>query len=259
MKDHDGQMETRERLLPLVGASNFRDLGGYPTVDGRFTRWGKLFRSDTLHELTKADLELLRRIGLTSIIDLRTKTELDRTGRGLLAGDPISYLHASILQEEAGESVATPAPPEENPAERYLWYLHVGRRALVDALTLVADPANQPLVFHCTAGKDRTGVLAALVLEILGVDRSVIVDDYVITASRMELILDRLRRDPVWGDHVSEIPRTRILVEASTMEGFLDLLQETYGGARAWALASGVPAASLDAMSTYLLAADALD
>ena len=64
-------MEPRERLLPLVGAYNFRDLGGYPTNDGRVTRWGKLFRSDTLHELTEADLKVLRDVGLATIIDLR--------------------------------------------------------------------------------------------------------------------------------------------------------------------------------------------
>jgi protein-tyrosine phosphatase len=249
-------MDTRERLLPLVGACNFRDLGGYPTVDGRFTRWGKLFRSDTLHELTEEDLELLRQIGLTSIIDLRTRTELERTGRGPLAEEPIAYLHASVLQEEGGESVASPAPPEGNPAERYLWYLEVGRRAFVEALTLVADPANQPLVFHCAAGKDRTGVLAALVLEVLGVERSVIVEDYTITATRMELILNRLRRDPVWADHVADVPAGRILVEATTMEGFLDLLRESYGGAREWALTAGVPVESLNAMSAHLLVAD---
>jgi protein-tyrosine phosphatase len=250
-------METRERLLPLIGACNFRDLGGYPAADGRFTRWGKLFRSDTLHELTEEDLALLRQIGLNSIIDLRTRTELERTGRGPLEQEPIAYLHASVLQEEGGESVASPAPPDGNPAERYLWYLDVGRRAFVDALMLVADPANQPLVFHCAAGKDRTGVLAALVLEILGVDRSVIVEDYFITATRIDLILNRLRRDPVWADHVSQIPPARVVVEASTMEGFLELLQQQYGGARQWALAAGVPSESLDAMSDHLLIAEA--
>ena len=102
-------METRERLLPLVGACNFRDLGGYPTVDGRFTRWGKLFRSDTLHELTEEDLELLRQIGLTSIIDLRTKTELERTGRGPLAEEPIAYRSTPVTRIVGGQMVI-PSP-----------------------------------------------------------------------------------------------------------------------------------------------------
>ena len=233
-------MDTRERLLPLVGASNFRDLGGYPTTDGGMTRWGQLFRSDTLHELTEADLEVLREVGLASVIDLRTATELGRSGRGLLGEETVAYLHASVLQEEGGESVAIPAPSDDDPAERYLWYLEVGRGALRDALGMVADPRNRPLVFHCAAGKDRTGVLAALILDILGVEHSVIVDDYAITATRMELILDRLRRDPVWGRSVAEIPPGRVHAEATTMARFLDLLYERHGGAHAWALTAGV-------------------
>ena len=238
---HDVSMDTRERLLPLAGASNFRDLGGYPTTDGGMTRWGQLFRSDTLHELTEADLEVLRGVGLASVIDLRTATELERSGRGLLGNEAIAYLHASVLQEEGGESVAVPAPSDDDPAERYLWYLEVGHRALTEALTMIADPKNRPLVFHCAAGKDRTGVLAALVLDILGVEHSVIVDDYAITATRMALILDRLRRDPVWGESVAEIPPGRVLAEGTTMARFLDLLYARHGGARAWALAAGVP------------------
>jgi protein-tyrosine phosphatase len=246
-------METRERLLALVGAYNFRDLGGYPTADGRFTRWGRLFRSDALHELTAEDLQVLRQVGLASVIDLRTATELERTGRGPLGDEPIAYLHASVLQEEGGESVATPAPPEGDPAERYMWYLSVGGDALTKALTMAADPANQPVVFHCTAGKDRTGVLAALVLDILGVDHSVIVEDYTITQTRMELILNRLRRDPVWGDSVAAIPARQVHAEASTMEGFLELLYERHGGAREWALTAGISAETLDAMPADLL------
>jgi protein-tyrosine phosphatase len=249
-------METRERLLPLVGACNFRDLGGYPTVDGRFTRWERLFRSDTLHELTQDDLEVLRRIGLNSVIDLRTATELERTGRGALAEEPIAYLHASVLREEGGESAATPAPVGDDLAERYFWYLDVGREAFVNALTLAADPVHQPLVFHCAAGKDRTGVLAALILDILGVERSTIVADYALTATRMELIVARLRRDPVWGTYVAENPAPRIVVEGATMERFLALLDQRCGGARGWAVEAGVPAESLNAMSTDLIVAD---
>ena len=78
-----------QRLIPLSGAFNFRDLGGYPTGDGGSTRWQVLFRSDTIHELTEDDVELLASMGLSTIIDLRTPTELERTGRGPLGGLPI--------------------------------------------------------------------------------------------------------------------------------------------------------------------------
>jgi hypothetical protein len=190
---------------------------------------------------------------LASVVDLRTATEVGRTGRGLLEGEPVAYLHASVLQEEGGESTAAPAPTDDDLAERYMWYLEVGRRALAQALGVVADPSNHPLVFHCAAGKDRTGVLAALVLDIVGVERSVIADDYAITATRIELIVDRLRRDPVWGDRVADFPPTRVLVEASTMARFLDLLYQRHGGAREWALAVGMTAQSLDDMTSQLV------
>ena len=182
----DRRHPVTDRLLPLVGAYNFRDLGHYPTIDGRVTVWGKLFRSDTLHELTTADLEVLRQIGLAGVIDLRTTAEVERAGRGLLADEPIRYLHASVLQEEGGETVA--APTGDDPSERYLWYLDAGRLALVAALEMVADPDSYPLVFHCAAGKDRTGVLAALVLDILGVHPDVIIEDYMLTATRIDMI-----------------------------------------------------------------------
>jgi protein tyrosine/serine phosphatase len=239
--------------LPLVGAYNFRDLGGYPTTDGLVTRWGQLFRSDTLHELTEADLGVLREIGLRSVIDLRMATEVERVGRGPLAAEPIRYLHASVLQEEGGETQAVPALGGTDPSERYLSYLDAGRQALVLALDPMSDPENYPLVFHCAAGKDRTGVLAALVLDLLGVEPEVIVEDYVLTGTRMHLIRERLRRDPIYREQIDKISASRPSIEAATMEGFLAGLDERHGGARQWALSAGVPAEGLDAMSAILL------
>ena len=116
------------RLLPLVGAFNFRDLGGYPTADGRRTRWGRVFRSDTLGELTEVDLTLLRDLGLATVVDLRTAAEVERDGRVGLGDDALTYVHLSVLPEEGGESVAAPSG-DDDMAERYLWYLDAGRGA----------------------------------------------------------------------------------------------------------------------------------
>jgi protein-tyrosine phosphatase len=246
-------MHPRERLIDLAGAFNFRDLGGYPTAGGRVTRWGRLFRSDTLHELTAADVGVLRSLGLATIVDLRTPRELDRTGRGPMASEPVAYRHLSVIREGEGEAMAAPAQPGEELSARYLWYLESGREPLVGALSLVADPDHLPLVFHCAAGKDRTGVLAALVLDILGVDPEIIVADYVVTAGRMELILARYRADPGLAAAISKAPAYRFGVEADTMERFLAALHERYGGARAWAAASGVDIAALDRLADLLL------
>ncbi len=246
-------MDEPLRLLPLVGAYNFRDLGGYPTSDGRTTRWGRLFRSDTLHELNDDDLAVLRDLDLASVIDLRTPTEVERVGRGLLGSEPVQYVNLSVLTDEGGEGRAAPASTVADTTERYLSYLEMGRRALATSLRLMADPESYPLVFHCQAGKDRTGVLAALVLACIGVERRTIVDDYVLTAARMDLIVGRLRRDPHFADRIDELPPSVFVVEATTMERFLDGLQESYGGARAWAHMAGVSTDQLDALVDLLV------
>jgi protein-tyrosine phosphatase len=246
-------VEARERLISLAGAFNFRDLGGYEAGDGRMTRWGRLFRSDTLHELTEVDVEVLRALGLATIVDLRTTRELGQTGRGPLASEPITYRHLSVIREGEGEALAAPAAPGEELGQRYLWYLDGGRSALADALTLLAEPANYPLVFHCAAGKDRTGVLAALVLDIVGVAPEVIVDDYLITAGRMELILGRYRADPAFASRMATVPAYRFEVEATSMVRFLGGLHEHFGGGRGWAVDSGVAPESLDRMEDLLL------
>jgi protein-tyrosine phosphatase len=254
--DQDEEVERRDRLIPLSGAYNFRDLGGYAGSGDRITRWGRLFRSDTLHELTAADVELLRSIGLATVVDLRTTRELLRTGRGPLEPEPILYRHLSVVSESDGadgEAMAAPAPAGDDLAERYLWYLEVGRQALVDALDLLGDESSYPLVFHCAAGKDRTGVLAALVLDILGVDQAAIVDDYLITAGRMERILDRYRGDPRFVARMASVPASRFGVEAATMERFLRAVHDRFGGAAAWALGAGVSRSTLAGIESHLL------
>jgi protein-tyrosine phosphatase len=246
-------VEPRPRLVPLTGAFNFRDLGGYPALQGRATRWGRLFRSDTLHELTGPDVDRIESMGIMSIIDLRTDGELEHTGRGPLADRAIGFHHFSVIGDGGGEVVAAPAPVGENLSERYLWYLEGGSQALVDALVVLSEPRHLPAVFHCAAGKDRTGVLAALVLDILGVDPEVIVADYLITRERMPLILGRYRADPAFAQRMATVPASRFGVEASTMEGFLTGLQTRFGGARRWAVDAGVPPAALHQMADQLL------
>lgn len=260
----DGRMDTETRLVPLEGSFNFRDLGGYPGRDGRTTRWGRLYRADALHDLSVEDVGQLRGLGLRTVVDLRTERELARTGRGPLEPEDIAFHHLAVVKEgmrsdgtsdrsAEGEAVAAPAPAGDDLAERYLWYLDVGRGSLVEVLTLLGGDEHYPLVFHCAAGKDRTGVLAALVLELLGVDSQVIVADYVITADRLRFIMERWLDDPQFAERMAKVPASRFSVEAGTMESFLSQLHDRYGGARNWALEAGVPADALDRMGDLLL------
>lgn len=260
-------MDSDARLVTLQGSFNFRDLGGYAGRDGRPTRWGRLFRADALHELTTEDVSRLQALGLRTVVDLRTERELARTGRGLLEPEDVAFHHLAVVQEGVrgdgtsdraaeGESMAAPAPAGDDLAERYLWYLDVGRRSLVEALTMLGGEEHYPLVFHCAAGKDRTGVLAALVLELVGVDRQVIVADYVLTAERLRFVMDRWFADPEFAERMAKVPASRLSVEAATMEGFLDQLEVRHGGARSWALEAGVSADALDRMAELLLQPD---
>ena len=162
-----------ERLIPLDGAFNFRDLGGYPAAGGGTTRWGTLFRSDTLHELSSSDVDTLRALGLATVIDLRTPRELAQTGRGPLEPEPDRVTGISRSSATGRRRVRRRGrgrARRRRPDRAVPLVPRGGGRALVEALTILGEPANYPLVFHCAAGKDRTGVLAALVLDILGVD-----------------------------------------------------------------------------------------
>jgi protein-tyrosine phosphatase len=247
-------MEENSRILTFTGASNFRDLGGYPTTDGGMTHWGRLFRSDALHDLTENDVVLLREVGLRTIIDLRTAFEVERSGRGLLEGEPADYINLSVINEDRGESQGAPAPLDESLANRYLWYLETGREALAAALDIIGDARSYPVVFHCAAGKDRTGVLAALILDIVGVERDAIVEDYVRTATRIDAIRARLLRNAHENgvEAYANMPASALTVEAVTMEAFLDGVDERHGGTREWALGSGVSAESIETMTTQL-------
>ncbi len=158
-----------------------------------------------------------------------------------------------MIDEDKGESRGIPAPTDDVLSNHYLWYLDIGREPLVQTLRTIGDRSSYPLVFHCAAGKDRTGVLAALVLDLLGVRREVIVEDYVLTTNRMELIVARFLRNTGDTRTIDELPAKALTLDAGAMEGFLEGLDERHGGARQWALSAGVPAGSLDAMATILL------
>jgi len=244
----------QQRILPFTGVLNFRDLGGYQTADGRVTRWRHLYRSDVLHDLTANDLELFRSLGVAAIVDLRNPAEVERTGRGLLANEPINFVNASVLSmEDVEERPDTSVLGEDYLWQRYLSYLEIGPGAFVRAIEEMAVGDNYPLVFNCFFGKDRTGVLAALVLSCLGVDPRTIVEDYALTETRVELILEKLRSDPIHRDTIDKSDPLLFTSNARTMSKFLEELEHRHGGARSWALNEGVDSQLLDVLSDELL------
>ena len=259
--------------VPLEGAVNVRDVGGLPTVDGRTTRSGVLLRSDNLQDLTPEDVaELVEGRGLTTVVDLRSTGELHLTGPGPLKQQGLRHVHLSLIPEWDGEpdeaeveraldttvtaEIRTavtltdralpplPARPRQadptDLAQHYLGYVQDAGPRIADALRVLADPGSGTAVVHCAAGKDRTGVVVALALSLVGVTRDAVVADYVRSAERAELILDRLRATTAYGPGLEGVTVAQTAPVASSMEGFLDAVDREYGGPHGLAMALGV-------------------
>ncbi|WP_439375154.1 tyrosine-protein phosphatase [Bradyrhizobium sp. DASA03120] len=172
------------RHLALQGASNFRDLGGYRTADGRTTRWRHIFRSNHLGQLTAADVEIVRALGIRSAFDFRGVEE--RAAGVCVVNEitvyslPIEPTVVAALRAELARGTLTAPVALELMRESYRNYVRHNThsfRALFGHL--LEDRA--PLVIHCTAGKDRTGFASALILHALGVPDDVIAEDYLLT------------------------------------------------------------------------------
>src|SRR5262245_11695304 len=178
-------LSERPRHLNLAGASNFRDLGGYPAKDGKLTRWRLLFRSNHLGHLTEDDIAVLRELGLKSAFDLRGAEErlptLCRDGGITVHSLPIEPVTMAVLRDPpaAGKSVGR-CETAGIMRESYRNYVRQNTASYKTLFAhLLEDTA--PLVIHCTAGKDRTGFAAALILKALGVADELVVEDYMLT------------------------------------------------------------------------------
>ena len=178
-------MTALPRSIVLEGASNVRDLGGYRTKDGAQVRFGQVFRSAALSKLTAGDAARLREAGIGVVCDLRGEAERLQAP-SLLPG---VALHALSIDPSLGRSIREladdPATEEDDIAalmrRAYAAYATVWAHRYHALFALLADPTTPGLLFHCTAGKDRTGFGAALILAALGVDRATVQADYLAT------------------------------------------------------------------------------
>jgi protein-tyrosine phosphatase len=259
----------------LDGAANARDLGGLPTADGRFTRPDRLIRSDNLQGLTPADVrELVDRHGVRAVADLRTEVEIALEGPGPMTHEPQVAVRNFSLFPEAGQNTdvaaldddATPVLPwqgrrtdlgESEAANRgasgvYLRYLDDRADSVVATLRLIAGTDGATIV-HCAAGKDRTGVVIALALAEVGVAREAIVDDYALSAERIEAIFDRLRASRTYVEDLANQSIDKHRPRAASMERLLDALDESYGGGPAWLRAHGWTDDDAAALRKHLL------
>jgi protein-tyrosine phosphatase len=225
-------MNQRERLLALEGALNWRDLGGYPTADGRVTRWERVYRSDGLDQLTDADLDLIADLGIRLVIDFRVDREVDENPSRLPEHPELRCQRLPIGGDEVeGRSVLETilagdlrVYTVEEMADAYERLLEDFASSFGEVLTHAADPANHPMVFHCTAGKDRTGLMAMLLLGALGVSDDDIVTDYELTThyrsnKRVEILRPELEKHGVDVEAVRPFLTAQAPVMAATIKG----------------------------------------
>ncbi|MFT3994159.1 MAG: tyrosine-protein phosphatase [Dysgonomonas sp.] len=172
-----------ERHLPMTGGYNFRDLGGFKTTDGKYVKWGKVFRSDDLNKLTDADLKYLNSIPLISIIDFRSPSEIklspDKMPRSTRNNYAFSITPGNLSSIDDIKNMTT---DQINNTMKSINQMLVTDSSCIAQyrlyFDLLQDEAETPLMFHCSAGKDRTGMGAALFLYSLGVDEKTILNDY---------------------------------------------------------------------------------
>jgi protein-tyrosine phosphatase len=246
--------EQREwtRLLEWEGCLNARDLGGYATGDGRETRWGAVVRSASLAALTEAGRAALADYGVRAIVDLRLPAELaDDPNPFAEPGDHgIAYTNVSFIDPAA-------APPEavSTLAEDYLQMLDRYRQGVAEAMTAVARAPDGTVLIHCAAGKDRTGLISALLLGLAGVPDETIAADYAMTA---ELLRHRERE---WLEGLEPEERAereamlaRYAPTAEAMSAVLEGLAERFGGVEHYLLATGLGTDDLDRLRDRLVA-----
>jgi protein tyrosine/serine phosphatase len=212
---------TGERHVPFDACFNFRDLGGYATIDQREVRRGVLFRSDSLHRLSTRDLAALAALRVRAVIDLRTSSELADTGR---VADHDDRVFRHVPCEDPTDEYLRPR------AELYLEFAQARGPQLAAAFGLVAHEPG-PIVFHCMAGKDRTGILAALLLATFGVPDATIATDYELTERSVPRALTwATAHDPDWAAWLTEAaPTGRLTTPADAMGAFLQKLRAEYG------------------------------
>ena len=244
------------RWLPMEGCVNFRDLGGYRNSQGQTVRWRRLFRSDALQHLTPADADLaIGELNVRLVVDLRNSNEAERDGRGPLPEMGAEYRHFPFL-EGRGIPPFTGGDVVERLSSTYEWLVHNSGPLVADAVTTISEAVASNAgsgpsgaVFHCSAGKDRTGIVAALILEVLGVDNDTITADYLLTNEVIEGILQRIKAM----ESNNTVTVQSLSAQPAAFQRFCDTLQGDYGGAEAYLQRHGVSAETLESLRRHLL------
>ena len=244
---------TITRHIDCDGAFNLRDLGGYEGDGGRTVRWRTLFRADGLHRITGESLATVRSLRCRTVLDLRTPLEVD-AGQYSCVG--VDVLHLPVLRTtwDRDELRGSQGDPVEFLAARYLEMAEQGTAAIATAFEVLASSSRLPAAFHCSAGKDRTGVLAALVLAALGVNDEQIAEDYALSARAMDRLVEWIRSHrPEVAEAMASQPAAFLACPPEAIVRFLGELRARHGGVRLYLGDIGVTRATIEAVRDNLL------
>ena len=234
-----------ERTLPLQNGVNFRDAGGYYTQDGQMVRWGKLYRSGSISRLTPADLTYLQRLEIRLVCDFRSQGEREKQPDLLPAVPGLVERPLSMESVDRWERLRGAYTVFFRKQRLDDFLLDGYRRVMIDSnahhigelFQRLADPQQLPAIVHCTAGKDRTGLVVALLLLTLGVPEETVLADYTMSNLfydhfRAGIAAD-LKQIAPWGISLDDL-QDLLLVKAKTLQGALDHLRQRYGSVESY-------------------------
>jgi protein-tyrosine phosphatase len=245
--------EAHARHVPLEGQPNFRDVGGYQTADGRAVRWGQVYRSGQMPNLTDTDVDRLDSLGIRTVVTFLVPEEIETYGADRLPESarevhlPITGELAEELSLQAGIAIRTgdfsALPADLNP-EFHRLLLEDGREEYAALLRQLGDPSSRPLVYHCSHGVHRTGTATAILLSALGVPWETVREDYLLSnvyrAEEIEAQLDRIRGKVASdrGIPPEEVDMTNVkaffMLEGHYIDGTLEKAVEEYGSMEAY-------------------------
>lgn len=245
------------RHLRLSGVHNIRDLGGYRTAAGAEVPWRRFLRADSPHRLAPAQTQrLVADEGLRTVIDLRTRTELTEAPNPFASHPDVSFVNVPLFDDLAPAILDSKPVDDGHPLlQFYLAALSQRQAAIREVVSAMAAAPAGAVMFNCTAGKDRTGIVAAMLLGLAGVDRADILADYALTADLIPgLVRELMAKAEAHGRDLASYAR---LLEspAPTMQAALGHIDAQHGSIPAYLAAIGVPRADLSALQTRLTTA----
>ena len=238
-----------ERHYPFEGCFNFRDIGGYPNQEGKRVKKGLYYRAGRQDRMTDQDLLRLSDLQISTQIDLRRPDEAREQGKGPLEAMGARYINIAVIPEGGTDQLSRLVGDTGISGKRYLGYLEFGPSSWLKMFEIFADAGSLPVVLHCTAGKDRTGVSTAFLLSVLGVSRDWIEADYLLTnldTARQADFIESTVGYPEGVDRESMLLAAGVPEDA--MKDFLDGVEAKWGSAVGYLEEIGVTQEQMDAV-----------